>query len=351
MKRNTVFFCVEGFQHLEAAKVFARLFKEDGKDTAIYYPHDVDTDPLTEFDNRVTDILAVPGFLRYVCLMVTFTNETSPQCMRTNLFTYAAKRTNTAVIAIQHGWLQPGLNFDSGQKNVGFISGSDNSRAVSHFGKQVEWEGEDGIGYFGLTEGTEITLPKPRQDRYSALVCTNLNSTVFTREQAFQFWRCVSRLQDVFPYLRLYHRGHPAENSLAEFDALGMGDIARKMARSPTSPHPMSASLVGMDFAIVTPSTTALDCVGAGVPTFLFEEKSFIGKLDAFAGNLFRTHEDLIGLVRRLLGAAEYRKPTYPAFSPLKFTKIAYEAIRTTGEYVMSEEILMDYYHARRQIV
>jgi hypothetical protein len=343
--RQVNLFCAEGPHQLAMAKRYANTLRACGQPTALFCPLELDAaEELLDFDYVIKDPNAALGFLKVVGLVICFTNETSPFCRFSALLSFAAKASNTAIVTVQHGWLQPGLNFQSGMRDVGYRGHVDNSLAVAHFTKQIEWEGPDGIGYYDYDRDAVITRPRPRRERYSALICTNFNFSVYSKEQNFQFMRCISRLSDAMPYLMFYHRGHPAEDTNVEFRRVGMTDLSAFAKFMPTAPYPMASTLVGMDFCITMPSTTALDSLSAGVPVFIFEEKNFIGRMSAFDGALFRTHQELTAKVSRLISDGDYPEPSIKRYDSDKFVAVCADARQTSGEYAIDEATALQYF-------
>lgn len=327
---------IEGSQHLRLAVALGQALSEAGFRVSLISPSVSDEQMLPEhFCHVVTDIYAVPGFLQEVGLLLFLTNESSPFCMFSNKVALAAELTGTPALAIQHGWIQPGLNFKSATRRVGYVGrGVDNSRAIVHFARVLRYDGEDGIGYPLLkSEARRMSVPSSATLR--VLVATNFNWGVYARESIAGFLRALTGLRVMFPGMRFSHRGHPAEQKQGITAELGLHlDVLSIEA----APNALEEALNSADVVVSTPSTIALDAIAAGVPAFVFCPPEFAEVRGLVGYPAFQGVEDLQLRFRRLLSESYYERPPIKAFDPESLLRHITTELTRTAPYALSCE-------------
>lgn len=341
--RRQVLFCVEGSQHLEYAKTLASTAQKDGIYSSLFYAHPINSlSKLPEFKHVINDVFAVPGFLQNIGLVVFFTNETSPFCMRSNLISWAAKKSGASTVCIQHGWLQPGFNFSTDTKLIGFVNPADNSQCVAPFSRMIGWEGENGIGYPGLKSEVRINYPDYSVRELSILVCTNFNWGLYTKESIVRFYRSLRDLKSKIPSIRLMHRPHPAEKSTEIFEELGLSLAEFGLLPAPVSPIPFSSVIIGVDMVLTTPSTVVLDALSSNVPVFMYRDKPFMQFIKGFERITFSSSNELIQKASELIDNRSYPSINAYVYNENKVIDIINEGIRDSKPYKFEEE---DFFH------
>jgi len=340
MRDNVLFVC-EGVQHLATTLALAKSLKKSGIESSLFYGKGfIDNSNRRVFKFLLNDKLAVPGILQNVGLVVFLTNESSPYCMVSNKIGFISKRTNTPTLSVQHGWIQPGLNYHSNLSKVGFTErDTDNSPALWHFSPVVNIFGDDGIGYpTGLHKPCFELPPKAE---INVLISTNFNWNVYSRESIIGFLRALIALKQNFPFINLMHRPHPAENADKMIAELGVYmDIVGTKKGKWTDIY---NAIDWADVLISTPSTAVLDAYFKGVPSFVYKATGFEDALSQVNDIAFKDGNELTSLMSSLLNKGTYCDPGFPAFNPEKFESIIRQYLGRTPQFTMNEEDFIQY--------
>lgn len=332
--RTGVAIVAEGAQHLRLARVIGESLAAGGIEASLIAPTVLDeaTAPAC-FRWIVSDIYAVPGFLQRVGLVLFFTNESSPFCMFSNKIGLAAEMTRTAAISVQHGWIQPGLNYSSARRRVGYVGrGSDNAHAIVHFSPVIRYDGEQGIGYPLIRSGrVEIRTPKSPEMR--VLIATNFNWGVYSRESIVSFLRAMVAIKTVFPQISFLHRGHAAERSQGIAAELG---FYLEVLEAVPARGELEEALSAADVVISTPSTVALDAVAAGVPAFVFCPSEFETVRPAMGYPAFSNAIELQEKIGAMICEAKYDPPPIDGFNGERLNALVREALVGAGDYRLS---------------
>lgn len=340
MRENVLFVC-EGIQHLASTIALAKHLKKIGVNSCLYHRHSILDNPDHRiFKYIIEDKLAVPGLLQHVGLVIFLTHESSPFCMTSNQIGFIARKTGTNAITVQHGWIQPGLNYQSDLPKVGFTGrGSDNSPALWHFSPVLGYFGENGIGY--PTGSIKKAIEFPANDSMNVLISTNLNWNVYSRENIIGLLRSLITLKQTFPFLNLLHRSHPAEKSQAMVAELGvyMETLGIDQGNWPD----IDSAIDWADFVISTPSTAVFDAYFKGVPTFVYEFDGFKEALSIASGITFSNGKELTSLISKLLSEKIYSDPNFPAFKPEVFEREIRQHLEFSNEFNLTEENFLQY--------
>jgi len=339
--REIVLFVCEGTQHLAAAIELAKVLKKTNIECSLFYAHAYPDEPECKvFKNILNDIMIVPGYLQYVGLTVFFTNESSPYCMSSTRIGFIAKRTGTPTITMQHGWIQPGLNFQTNLSRIGFLGrGTDSSLGLWHFSPILTYFGEDGIGYPLGKANTLLEIPK--KENTNILVSTNLNWNVYSRENIVNFLRALMHLKQEFPLLNLLHRPHPAENPEAIAAEIGM--YMESIGVTTSTWPSISSAIDWADIVISTPSTVILDAYFKGTPTFVYKFDGFEKALEIAQGISFSNGRELSSLISRLLTNGEYSDPQFAALNSSKLETAIKSLLGTAKNFKLDEEDYLQY--------
>jgi hypothetical protein len=339
--RDTVLFICEGTQHLSSAIALAKNLKKTGIDASLFYAHAYPTDPGCRiFKHILNDNMIVPGFLQNVGLVIFFTNESSPFCMTSIRIGFIAKRTETPTITIQHGWIQPGLNYQANLQKVGFLGrGTDSSPALWHFSPVLQYFGSGGIGYPLGTN--DVSIKVPQKDNINVLISTNLNWNVYSRENIVGFLRTLMQLKQEFPFLKFMHRAHPAENANTIASEIGM--YMETLGISVGIWQDIGTAIDWADIVISTPSTVVLDAYFKETPVFVYGFQSFEEALADVEGITFRSGKQLTSLVADLLTEGKYSDPKFSGLQPEIFEEVVKKKIESTKEFSLSEEDYLQY--------
>lgn len=339
--RNHILFVCEGVQHLASTMALGKHLKKIGMEASLFYPRAFPQLPgLRNFKFLITDKLAIPGMLQNVGLVVFFTNESSPFCMTSNRIGFIAKKTGTPTVTVQHGWLQPGLNYHSTHRKVGFIEReSDNSHAIWHFSPIINFFGNDGIGYpLGVTP-TPIEMPN--REELNVLISTNFNWNVYSRESIVGFLRSLISLKQNFPFLNLMQRAHPAERSKDLSNEIGFYmDIA---GVSEGQWPDILGAIEWADIVVSTPSTAVLDAYFKGVPAFIYKPEEFANALADVNGISFNNGKELTALVGTLITKKHYADPCFPSFDAARFESAIKKHLGRAKPFNLSEEDFLTY--------
>jgi hypothetical protein len=350
-KMTHVLFVAEGLQHLPAAHHLASVVKEAEFGSAVFFPHKIDEAMKWDhFDFVINDVMAIPGFLRYARLVIFFTSETSPHCLVSVLIAMLAKQTGASVLVIQHGLFQPGLNYFASSMPVGFLSGSDATHAISHFDEILQWDGEDGIGCIGLKEDVEMKMPAKKSQLLNVLVSTNFNWSVLSDEDAFHFFRMMTRLKEKLPFLNFFHKGHPAEDLELLSKKLGLAKF-RNLFSVIDPRSSFESALIGMDIAVTTPSTTVVDCINAAVPVFMFDAPQFRGRYSTLESIKFSTFPELLARFIEFIENEVYVQPRLSPFDQPKFVEIVRTRIKESQAFVIKEEYFLRFISLLKGVV
>jgi hypothetical protein len=334
--RNDVLFVCEGRQHLTSAIVLATHLQKVGINALLYYPHDIPEETaLHVFKHMSNDIFVLPGILQWVGLVVFFTNESSPFCLVSNKIGFIAKKTGTPTVTVQHGWIQPGLNYSAGLPKVGFTGrGTDSSPALWHFSPVLEFFGEDGIGYPNASDNAPINIPKNKA--VNALLSTNFNWNVYSRESIVAFLRALIVAKENFPFINFVHRAHPAESPESISAELGFYmDILGCTSGSWTD---IGSALGWADVIVSTPSTVVLDAYYMGIPIFVYKPSGFENYLTQADGIAFSNGSELTSMMGALLTEGQYPDPKFPRFNPDRFEAVAREMMVNAKPFDLQEE-------------
>jgi hypothetical protein len=334
--RNDVLFVCEGRQHLTSATVLAKHLEKVGIKPLLYYPHAIPEEPaLHVFKHMSNDIFVLPGILQWVGLVVFFTNESSPFCMVSNKIGFIAKRTGTPTVTVQHGWIQPGLNYSADLPKVGFTGrGTDNSPALWHFSPVLKFFGEDGIGYPNAGSNAPIKISKNKA--INALISTNFNWNVYSRESIVAFLRALIATKENFPFINFLHRAHPAENP--ESISAELGFYMDILGATSGSWPDIGSALDWADVVISTPSTVVLDAYYKGVPSFVYKPPGFENSLAQAEGITFSNGNELTSMMGALLTEGKYSDPKFPGFNPDRFEAVVREMISNAKPFNLQEE-------------
>lgn len=339
--REIVLLCVEGAQQLKQSVVYSRALREEGIRTAIFSPNSLPDSVLTrEFNFQVGDLLAVPGFLKSVGLVLFFTNESSPVCLTSIMVSKIAKLTGCSVIGVQHGWIQPGLNYISGLSRTEFSGRrGDNSKAIHHFSEVIEWFGDEGIGFPFKKEEVDPVIPE--HPEINLLICSNFNWGVYSNENIVGFLKSVKDLSVRLPSASLCHRPHPAEKNMNLGATIGFySDFFKTHDAEWDS---IDSALAWADIVITTPSTTVLDAICKGKPVFIYDNGAFDSVLENFKDICFSGEAELASKVYNLLSGGDYEFPSIEKFVPSRFTSRVRSEMSKTSEYNLSEDNFLDF--------
>jgi hypothetical protein len=340
--RNSVFFVCEGRQHLSSAIVLAEALNAANIPSILFYPHELpEPARLEAFTYYSNDHLSIPGLLQWVGLVVLFTNESSPHCIASTRVSFIAKKTNTPCVTIQHGWIQPGLNFESDMRNIGFwSSGADSSRAIWHFSEIIGYFGKDGIGFPGLS--AEISTPRqPASPELNVLIATNFNWGVYSKENIVGFLRAIRALGARFPSIQFAHRPHPAESSEKIQKEIG---FYMDIADVPTGEwQSTDDALAWADVVISTPSTFVLDGLAQGVPTYVYSTETFSKHLGGMEEISFSTPNKLVSQLTSLVTEGRYEAPDIPRFNAERFLAQINSRMKAAGAFELREEDYLNY--------
>lgn len=340
MRDNVLFVC-EGIQHLASTIALAGHLKKAGISSCLYHRHPIRDNPQRRiFKYVVNDRFAIPGLLQHIGLVIFLTHESSPFCMMSNKIGFIARKTNTPAITVQHGWIQPGLNYQGTLSEVGFTGrGSDNSPALWHFSPVLKYFGENGIGY--PTGSFTPHIEYPQADNINVLISTNLNWNVYSRENIVGLLRSLIALKQNFPFLNLMHRPHPAEKSETMVAELGMYMETIGIEKGQWAN--IDSAIDWADIVISTPSTAVFDAYFKGIPTFVCKFNGFEEALADASGITFTNGNELNNLISKLLTEREYSDPEFPPFKPEIFGDIVKKHLKNTRPFNLTEEDFLQY--------
>lgn len=339
--RNIVLLCVEGAQQLKQSVVYSRALKGQGIKTAIFSPNSLpDSVLVREFDFQIGDLLAVPGFLKNVGLVLLFANESSPICLTSIMVSKVARLTGCSVISVQHGWIQPGLNYISNLSRTEFSGRQgDNSKAIHHFSPVIEWFGDDGIGF--PFKNHEIDPVVPEHPEINFLVCSNFNWGVYSNENIVGFLKSIKNLSVRLPSANFCHRPHPAEKNM---DLAGIiGFYSESFKNQQLEWDSIDSALAWADIVITTPSTTALDSICKGKPVYIYDNGAFDSVLNQFKEICFTGEATLYSKICSLLSGGEYRFPNVKSFAPEKLVRRLQLEMAKSSEYKLSEGDFLEF--------
>jgi hypothetical protein len=340
--RNTVLIVCESVQHLAMATVLSKTLVDSGVRTSLYWSHAITEDMrVASYDHVLNDMLAIPGYLQRVSVVVFFTHEASPACLNSIRIGFIAKRSGAAVVTIQHGWIQPGLNFETSLKRVGFAGHDvDNSLAVRHFSPVIKYFGEDGIGY-PLMQGDPVVTPVVKSNTQKVLIATNFNWGVYSRENVVAFLRSIRELKSNFPSLQLFHRGHPAEHLGGLKSEVGFYLEEVGVEKEPWGT--LAEAMVWSDFVLTTPSTVALDARVYSRPVFVFTPPVFESAVSDYGFPAFFSPSTLTAQVSALLSDRFYAPPEVPRYRPAEFLAKINALQMQSRDYELDEESFLQY--------
>lgn len=284
------------------------------------------------FDYFTTEPYTLPGTLSKIKLVLFGAHESSPHCRLSNAIGFLVKKTRTAHASLQHGWIQPGLNFETSTKRLDYRGfETDNSKSLVHFSDVLSFFGDQSIGY-----------PYPREQnlhddsRSKILIATNFNWGVYKTSEIEVFLEAVKLTRRAYPKADIVHRPHPAEKK--EQIQTNWRDIYEEYNIKSTRDIPTCRDLNWPSLVISTPSTIALDYVTSGTPTIFYAPKIFDAFIKAlsFENQSFTTTEQLESALSYQQMKNPCKIPKFP--SPYFAEKIS-TLIEKNQAFELSEEV------------
>nr|WP_314571208.1 hypothetical protein [uncultured Pseudomonas sp.] len=291
------------------------------------------------FDHYTSNFLTIPGILKHIKLVFLGAHESTPHCKISNAVGYIAKKTHTSVVSIQHGWIQPGLNFNTKIKNIDYTGvNTDNSRSLYHFSSILNFFGENGIGY---------PAPNHKKNKEKAvetgnnriIIATNFNWGVYTENEFEEFSQAITMMCKYLPNSSIYHRPHPAERNATKSRLLH-DDTGRPILNF--HENPLACELDWPTVVITTPSTVALDYITTGIKTLIYTPKiftSYIEELNLHASS-FENGEEMLEL---LDANHKFSSSKIPLFPSSNFSDLIESLLLSTKDFVLSEEDFIKY--------
>ncbi|MFG0866347.1 hypothetical protein [Pseudomonas sp. FYR_7] len=294
------------------------------------------------FDYLTTEPYTLPGTLSKIKLVLFGAHESSPHCRLSNAIGFLVKKTRTAHASLQHGWIQPGLNFETSTKRLDYRGfETDNSKSLVHFSDVLSFFGERGVGY---------PYPNERNlhedSRSKILIATNFNWGIYKASEIKEFLEAVKLTRETYPGADIVHRPHPAEKK--EQIQIDWQEIYEDYNVKCTRDIPKYRDLSWPSLVISTPSTIALDYVTSGTPTIFYTPKIFDEFIKAlsFENQSFTTPEQL----GSILNYQQIKNPCkilrFP--SPYFAEKIS-ALIENNQEFELSEEVFFRFGEFLRQ--
>jgi hypothetical protein len=293
---------------------------------------------IQNIDYFLKDINLLPGFLKKVRLVVFFNYQSVFANRKFLHIGILLKKTNTPFISLQHGLIEPGLNFHSDGKIIDTVSTSSHtSIGIFHFNKfPISWDGPSGIGYpWKQVKSSNLDL-LTMKIKINILVCTNFNWGVYNNEEIYSFIRMINILKINYPHFDIRIKPHGSEN-LINMDLfnyrLKFSDFNFKIFDDKC----ISESIDWSDIVITTPSSTIIDSLSAAKPTFIFSTKIFLNNLIKFKKILFNNSDDLNTLIISLLRDKKYEWPKLKEFDTKKFLELI-DSNSNNNEFKLTEE-------------
>lgn len=300
---------------------------------------DLNMSNIENLDYLVKDINLLPGFLKKVRLVVFFNYQSVFANRKFLQIGILLRKTNTPFICLQHGLIEPGLNFHTNGKIIDTVSTlSHTSMGIYHFNKfPISWDGPSGIGYpWKQVDSNNVALLS-RKTKINILVCTNFNWGIYSNEEIYSFIRIINLLKINYPHFDIRIKPHVAENliTIDPFNyRLNFSDFNFKIIDD----KDITDSLNWSDIVITTPSTTIIDSLSAAKPTFVFSTDIFFNFLTKFKKISFHNSEELNSLIINLLRDKLYEWPKIKKFNTKKFMSLIDSNSNKNNDYILSEE-------------
>lgn len=337
--RDGILFICESIGSFNLASRIVAGFKFECK-IYLYLPkhlYESNYSNAVHFDFYTSDLYAIPGLLQHIKLVVFGAHESTPYCRASIAIGYLAKQTETAYVSLQHGWIQPGLNFQTDLRRIGFSGiGSDNSRSLYRFSKILTFFGANGIGYPApLEEQSEIKEVGSR-----CVVATNFNWGVYSQNEIISFGKTIEAVRNAFPDASIVHRPHPAERS--QGISSNFLRLVQKFGVSDCAELPASIDLGWPNLVITTPSTIALDYICIGIPTAIYCPEKFENhiadlKLNRISFKDFDSLQELLVCDNLVSGVS------LPLFPNKSFKDFIDSLECRKNNYSLSEEVFIRY--------
>jgi|GEM_PF-6355790 len=292
---------------------------------------------IENFGFYTTDPHTLPGLMQKIKLVLLGAHESSPHCRISNAIGFLAKQTGTAHASLQHGWIQPGLNFWTNIKNIDYRGfNTDNSRSLFHFSKILKFFGATGIGYPQPLNKPPIasgTIEK-------IIIATNFNWGVYHQQEIKTFIESTHSVRSNFPNSLIVHRPHPAEKNPQIQDA--WDETYKNCKIQSIAECEDSRDLLWPSLVISTPSTIALDYICLGIPTILYAPEKFQRHINDFSleGISYNNPIELQALLDRI---PDIRRAAIPKFPTDIFEHTLLELYRENQQYNLSEDTFFTY--------
>jgi len=338
--RDGIFFVCESLGGLNLAARMVSQFNFNCP-TYVFLPEKLlksNFDMVLSFDFYTANPQTIPGILQWIKLVILGAHESTPHCRISNAVGYLAKATNTSHVSIQHGWIQPGLNFKTNTPNIDYKGiNTDNSQSLFHFSRVIRFFGKDGIGY----PSPEIKTAESLSHRNRCIVATNFNWGVYSTEDIATFCDCVAGVRLEYPDAKMVHRPHPAERSQGINDEFVK--LCTEIGMEDTSDCPGSEKLDWPDLVVSTPSTIVLDYISTGVHTVVYAPhifKSHISELQLEIVS-FKDLESLRSALKVEMAAVKEKILPFPSDAFAGQISALYGA---NNEYMLDENIFARYF-------